>query len=258
VTSSNASAPELLALFGAAADAQVAALATISRADLRARTDRPGQYALDLVADHAIVPMLVNAGLAVVSEESGRHEVAGATITVVLDPVDGSTNCSRQIPYWAISLCALDADGPLCALVANQATGERFTASRGEGAWVDGLPIQPSSTTRIEDSVIAISGMPKRVLPWKQFRALGSVALTLCDVAAGRVDGYLDAHADMHAPWDYLGGLLVCGEAGAVVVDAQTRPLVTDDPAVRRTLIAAGTRDLVDALRPELREADAP
>lgn len=256
MTESIASAPELLALFGAAADAQAAALATISRADLRARTDRPGQYALDLVADAVIVPLLVNAGLAVVSEESGRHKVAGATITVVLDPVDGSTNCSRRIPYWAISLCALDAGGPLCALVANQATGERFTASRGEGAWVDGVRIRPSSTTRIEDSVIAISGMPKRALQWKQFRALGSAALALCDVAAGRVDAYLDALADMHAPWDYLGGLLMCIEAGAPIVDLRDRPLVTDDPAVRRTLLAAGTGDLIDALRHELRETD--
>jgi len=154
-------------------------------------------------------------------------------------------------------LCALDADGPLCALVANQATGERFTASRGEGAWADGAPIQPAATTRIEDAVIALAGMPQRALPWKQFRALGSAALTLCDVAAGRVDGYLDALNDMHAPWDYLGGLLVCSEAGATVLDARDRPLITDDPAVRRTLLAAGTRELLEELRGGLLEADA-
>ena len=100
--------------------------------------------------------------------------------------------------------------------------------------------------------------MPKRALPWKQFRALGSAALTLCDVAAGRVDAYLDALADMHAPWDYLGGLLVCSEAGATVLDARDRPLITDDPAVRRTLLAAGTRELVDVLRRDLLEANAP
>ena len=245
-------------MFGEAADAQAAALAPITGSDRRARTDRPGQYALDLVADDVIVPLLVNAGLAVVSEESGRHDVPDATITVVLDPVDGSTNCSRHIPYWAISLCALDADGPLCALVANQATGERFTASRGEGAWVDCVPIHPSASTRIEDSLIAIAGMPDHGLPWKQFRALGSAALTLCDVAAGRVDAYLDALADLHAPWDYLGGLLVCTEAGATVVDAYDRALVTDDPAARRTVLAAGTPELIDALRGELRAADAP
>ena len=50
-----------------------------------------------------------------------------------VDPVDGSTNCSRGIPYWGISLCALDADGPLCAFVENGATGARYTAVRGTG-----------------------------------------------------------------------------------------------------------------------------
>ncbi len=51
------------------------------------------------------------------------------------------------------------------------------------------------------------------MLAWKQFRALGSCALALCDVAYGALDGYFDA-GSVHAPWDYLGGLLICTEAG--------------------------------------------
>jgi myo-inositol-1(or 4)-monophosphatase len=109
--------------------------------------------------------------------------------------------------------------------------------------------VQPSHATRAEDSLIAITGMPARLLPWKQFRALGSAALTLCDVADGRVDGYLDALPAMHAPWDYLGGLLVCSEAGAIVVEAHDRPLVTTDEDARRTILAAGTPELVEVLR---------
>ena len=54
-------------------------------------------------------------------------------MTVVLDPVDGSTNASRGIPYWSTSLCAVDGDGPLAALVVNQATGVTTTAIRGGG-----------------------------------------------------------------------------------------------------------------------------
>jgi len=239
---------DLLALFGACADAQAGALASIGPAERRARTDVPGQYALDVVVDDVVVPMLTREGLHVVSEESGASGPDDAAITVVLDPVDGSTNCSRELPYWAISLCALDGDGMLCALVANQATGERFTAVRGEGAWSGDRRLAPSSATRIEESVVALAGMPAHALAWKQFRALGSAALTLCDVAAGRVEAYLDALPDMHAPWDYLGGLLVCREAGAVVRDAGGRELVTRDPAARRTLLAAGTPQLVDAL----------
>lgn len=246
-------ADDLLALFAVAADAQAVALAPLVGSERRARTERVGQYALDLVADAAVLGVLGPAGVGVLSEESGRSGPPDAAITVVVDPVDGSTNCARNIPYWSISLCALDALGPLCALVANQATGERFTAARGEGAWCDGRRVQPSLATRAEDSVIALAGMPAHLLPWKQFRALGSAALTLCDVADGRVDGYLDALSDMHAPWDYLGGLLVCAEAGAVVVDAQGRPLVTPDAEARRTLLAAGTPELIEVLRGALK-----
>ena len=70
------------------------------------------------------------------------HERAGATVTVVLDPVDGSTNCSRGISYWAISICALDADGALAALVVNQATRRAHDgAVRGRGAYRDGVAL---------------------------------------------------------------------------------------------------------------------
>ena len=150
-------------------------------------------------------------------------------VTVVVDPVDGSTNCARQLPYWAISLCALDADGPLCALVQNGATGARYTAVRGGGAQLDGAPLTPSTTAEIDRAVVAVSGWPPVPLAWRQFRALGSAALALCDVASGHLDGYLDGIVDQHAPWDYLGGLLVCREAGALVVDADARELVVLD-----------------------------
>jgi myo-inositol-1(or 4)-monophosphatase len=101
----------------------------------------------------------------------------------------------------------------------------------------------------VERAVIALSGLPPRVLGWRQFRALGSAALALCDVAAGHLDGYLDGHADQHAPWDYLGGALVCAEAGASVVDVGRRPLTVLDADARRQLVAAGTSELLGTLR---------
>ena len=64
----------------------------------------------------------------------------------------------------------------------------------------------------------------------------------------GRVDGYVDAVADGHSPWDYLGGLLVCTEAGAVMADAAGRPLAVTDPAERRQLVAAATPELLAEL----------
>lgn len=245
-------AEALLALFDAAADAHREALAPLTGEQRRARTDRPGQYALDLVVDAAVLAVLHGAPVGVVSEESGWSGDRDAAITVVVDPVDGSTNCSREIPYWGISLCALDADGPLAALVTNTPTGERITAVRGDGAFRDGRRLAPSSVTRVEDAVVAISGMPRRVLAWKQFRAMGSAALSLCDVASGRLDGMLDALPDRHGPWDYLGGLLICTEAGATVTDIHGRALAVSDPDARRQLVAAATPELADALAPAI------
>ena len=72
--------------------------------------------------------------------------------------------------------------------------------------------------------------------------------LALCDVAAGIFDGYFDG-GSVHAPWDYLGGYLVCLEAGAHVVDLDERPLGLGDPNVRRHLVAAGTPELLDRAR---------
>jgi len=240
---------ELLDLFDVCGAAQRGALAAVTGPDRRGRTEKVGQYALDLVADAAVLPVLHAAGVRVLSEESGWSGPEDSAITVVLDPVDGSTNCARQIPYWCISLCALDADGPLCALVQHGVTAARYTAIRGEGAWLDGLPITVAPTTELARAVVAISGLPPRVVGWRQFRALGSAALALCDVAAGHVDGYLDGHANQHAPWDYLGALLVCRESGATVADAEGRDLDLADPTVRRQLLAAGTPELVAALR---------
>jgi myo-inositol-1(or 4)-monophosphatase len=237
---------ELLAVFGDAADAARACLEPLTGAARREVTDRPGQYALDLVADSVVLPVLHDAGVAVVSEESGRSGPDDAAITVVVDPVDGSTNCSRDIPYWAISLCALDDDGPLCALVANQATGVRTTAIRNEGAWKGGEPLASSAVRRVEDAVVSLSGIPSRLLPWQQYRALGSAALELCDVASGALDAYLTS---WQSPWDYLGGLLVCREAGAIVVEVHGNELAVTDPDARRQLIAASTPELLDAVR---------
>lgn len=237
----------LLDCFDEAAQAVRDALAPLDPVARRERTDVAGQYALDLIADHAALTVLRKIPVRVVSEESGVHEREGAEVTVVLDPVDGSTNCSRGISYWAISICALDADGALAALVVNQATGSRTTAVRGAGAHRDGIELRASNVTRIEDSVVALAGFPAVKLAWKQFRALGCASLSLCDVAAGGIDGYLDSAA-FHAPWDYLGGYLACVEAGAVVREANGDELVTDDPTARRQVVAAATDSLADAL----------
>jgi fructose-1,6-bisphosphatase/inositol monophosphatase family enzyme len=238
---------ELLELFDRAADAVAETVGAVDRLARRARTDRPGQYALDVVADTAACAVLAEAPVRIVSEESGVHERAGASVTVVLDPIDGSTNCSRGISYWATSICALDTDGPLAALVVNQASGARTSAVRGEGAVRDGERLRAATTTRVGDGVVGLGSFPPRPLAAKQTRMLGSLALELVDVAAGGLDGHAMS-ARYAAPWDYLGGLLACREAGAVVRDVAGEELVTADPDARRQLVAAGTTELADAL----------
>ena len=71
-----------------------------------------------------------------------------------------------------------------------------------------------------------------------QFRCFGAAALDLCAVADGRFDAYVDFDVDALGPWDYLGGMLICQEAGVEVADAFDRPLVTLDHAARRTPVA--------------------
>lgn len=235
----------LLELLDETADAIAAVLG--HQEDWGLAGTRAGQYRSDLAADAAALEVLDRAGVGVLSEESGRHR-AEAPVTVVVDPLDGSTNASRGIPWFATSLCAVDGDGPAAAVVVNLVSGERFAARRGGGATRDGAPLAPSGATELRRSLVGLSGLPPRWLGWKQFRALGAVALDLCAVASGTLDGYVDCSPSAHGSWDYLGGLLVCQEAGASVVDAEGRDLVVLDHAARRTPVAAATPTLLDAL----------
>jgi fructose-1,6-bisphosphatase/inositol monophosphatase family enzyme len=233
---------DLHAVLAEAAGAVRAALGDLD--DWGLAGTKPGQYLSDLAADRAALDVLTGHGLGVLSEETGRHH-RERDVTVVVDPVDGSTNASRGIPWFATSLCAVDAEGPLAALVVNLASGITYVAERNAGATVDGQAMQPSTRTAMGDSLVALSGFPGRWLGWYQYRALGAAALDLCAVASGVVDAYIDCSWDAHGPWDYLGGMLVCSEAGAEVADAHGRSLVVLEHDARRTPIAAGNATLL-------------
>ncbi|MGH9178643.1 MAG: inositol monophosphatase family protein [Acidimicrobiales bacterium] len=235
----------LLAVLHEASDAVTAVLAALE--DWGPAGTRPGQYHSDLAADAAALKVLTSAGLGVVSEESGGHG-GDLPLVAVLDPVDGSTNASRRIPWYATSICVLDDVGPRAAVVVNQASGACYEATRGGGARRDGRAIRPSSCAALRSALVGLTGLPPRHLGWRQYRTLGAAALDLCAVADGTLDGYVDCVADAHGPWDYLGGLLVCQEAGAVVVDAGGRSLVTAGHGDRRTPVAAATPGLLAEL----------
>ncbi|HVL03259.1 MAG TPA: inositol monophosphatase [Acidimicrobiales bacterium] len=209
---------------------------------------RRGQYKLDLAADHAVLGVLHQAGLGSLSEESGRHHPDRSLVAVV-DPVDGSTNAFRRIPWYATSVCVLDGDGPLASVVVNLASGARFWAMRGGGAFGDDGPLRPRATTELDRAIVALSGLPPVPLGWCQTRAMGACALDLCGVASGLFDGYFDAtRPAAHGPWDYLGGLQVCREAGAVVADARDEEMVVVDHDARRSPVAAATGELLGKL----------
>lgn len=208
---------------------------------------RPGQYNIDITADHIAQNALLDLGLGVLSEESGLVEPE-RSVLAVLDPIDGSTNASLGLDWFATSICAVDNEGMLAAVVKNQATGDIYTAIRGGGAKLNSLPIQPTATTTLAESIIAISGLPERHLGWQQFRAYGACALDMCAVAAGIFDGFADMSQDAHGVWDYLGAALICKEAGVSVTDRYQRELVIRDPEIYRTPVAAATPELHKAL----------
>jgi fructose-1,6-bisphosphatase/inositol monophosphatase family enzyme len=209
---------------------------------------RRGQYKLDLAADDAALDVLHGAGLGSLSEESGRHHQDRPLVAVV-DPVDGSTNASRRLPWYATSVCVVDGDGPLASVVVNLASGARFWAIREGGAFGDAGLLRPRSATELGDSIVALSGLPPVPLGWCQTRAMGACALDLCAVASGAFDGYFDAtRPAAHGPWDYLGGLHVCREAGAHVADAGGAELVVIDHEARRSPIAAASAELLGKL----------
>jgi fructose-1,6-bisphosphatase/inositol monophosphatase family enzyme len=218
--------------------------ASAVRASLEGFTDhgfsglRATQYKLDLVADDAACSVLLDAGIGIVSEESGTTN-GDATLRCVVDPIDGSTNCDHGVPFFATSLCVLDDEGPRVGLVRNQATGTTFSAIRGLGAWRDGEAISPSGCGELNEAVVAFSGLPRAHLGWAQFRVLGAASLEICLVADGSLDAYLQAGTSRINPWDYLAGVLICREAGAVVSEQDGLELVVEGPANRRPVVAA-------------------
>lgn len=240
------SAPDRVAAVLADAAAAIAD-ALAATADWGETGGRAGEHHSDVAADAAAVEVLDRAGYGVLSEESGSRGL-DRDVTVVLDPLDGSTNASRGLVWWATSLCAVDSRGPLAALVVDLRHGTRWTATRGGGAFRDGEPVAPSRCTSLADAIVGLNGVPNGHGGWAQYRALGAAALDLCAVADGTLDGYLDCTTDELGVWDYLGAALVCQEAGAPMSDAVGRDLCVLDHGARRIPVAGAGVAVHDAL----------
>lgn len=247
----------MLAAFGRAAEAVGKVLR--DTVDWGASGLRVGQYAVDLAADRACLDVLYGAGFRVLSEESGVTIAEGGdpgAPVVVVDPVDGSTNASRQVPWFATALCLVVDDVPTVATVANHATGDVFTAVRGGGALRNGQPCRPTAVTALHDAIVGVSGLPTHDYGWSQFRALGASAPDICNVACGITDAWCDMN-EHHGVWDYLASVLIAEEAGCVVGEIHGRDLCVLDHTARRGPIVAATPELFDALLAERRAGDA-
>lgn len=165
----------------------------------------------------------------VLAEEMGQSG-SGASHRWVFDPLDGTTNYAHGVPIFC-STVALEIDGvPTVAAVYDPNRRELFTAERGVGAWLDGQPLRVSTTETLIDSVL-VTGFPydireparmREILALftgylgeaRAIRRLGSAAIDLCWVAAGRMDGFWEQALQ---PWDVMGGALIVQEAGGTV-----------------------------------------
>lgn len=188
----------------------------------------------------------------VVGEEgAGAGEpVADGARTWYVDPIDGTTNYLKGLPAWGVSMGLVDATGAvLLGVIVLPATGEVFSAARGQGARRNGVPIRCASETRLDRALIAYAMPGRSAEQWGaevfgRVRTLMSQALgtrmhgcavaDLTAVAAGRVDAVV---AGGMSSWDVAAGLLIAAEAGARITtpDGAT-PL---DPAAAFIVSAA-------------------
>ena len=166
-----------------------------------------------------------------ISEERGVVDFGDPAVRVVIDPIDGSLNAKRGVPHHALSVAV--ADGPTArdvgfGFVFDLATGEEWAARRGAGAILDGRPLDPTAGERVTtEGRLEILGVESADPRWiaeaidplldaaHRLRAVGAIALTLCQVAAARFDGMASLRRCRAV--DAAAGQLIVREAGGLV-----------------------------------------
>ncbi len=151
-------ADEILEVLHEAADRVVDAFA--GEVDWGPSGYRGDQYVSDILADEAVLEVLNAAGIRTLSEESGMGAGADDGPIAVVDPLDGSTNASLGLPWFATSLCVVDNDGPWVSVVHDHGSGFRYDARRGSGARRDGIALEPRSETALADAIVVVNGVP--------------------------------------------------------------------------------------------------
>ena len=210
--------------------------------------------AIDEAAERVILARLRDTGATIVSEEVGRLD--GNATVVVVDPIDGSLNAKRGIPFFSLSIAVADGgtmDDVTFGYVYDFGSGEEWFARRGEGAWLNGealgglrpkdrieiLAFEATRTSLIARHAPAFTELAYRL------RVMGSLALSLCHLAAGRVDGVCSLKEARSV--DIAAAQLLCREVGiAVSLFDDPRPFGAAelDLEQRSRIAAAGTPDL--------------
>jgi myo-inositol-1(or 4)-monophosphatase len=188
--------------------------------------------------------------------EEGAFRAGSSGVRWLIDPLDGTVNYLYQLDNFSVSVAALDADGPLVGAVLDPTRDRLYTAVRGAGAYQDGVRLRVNDPVPLERALLATGfgytaerreaqgALIATLLPRVQnIRRLGSAALDLCLLAAGRVDAYLEEGVQA---WDTAAGGLIAAEAGAqvsvVTPSGADSGMLAAGPALHRVLA-----DAVDA-----------
>ena len=197
---------------------------------------------------------------AVIGEE-GTSRAGTSGLSWFVDPLDGTINFLYGIAHWCVTLACADADGAIAGVVHDPSRGETFVAERARGAFLGDRRLAVSHESELARALLATGfgyeadlrrkqgGTIARVLPLvRDIRRVGSAALDLAWVAAGRYDAYFETGVN---PWDIEAGVLLVREAGGQVtrlpgVDEDRRPavLATNDALhdALHTLLVRGGR----------------
>lgn len=188
--------------------------------------------AADHAAEKAIIGLLAayDPRVPVLAEESARRSLRTAERLWVVDPIDGTLNFSRGIPFYAVVIAYVEDGQVRASAVHSPRTRETFVASAGRGATLNGTRIHVSKTRRLS-AALATASLSYRVMRGAKpkmarlaaacagLRDVGSAALGMCYVADGRFD--LFAH-EFLSPWDTAGPSFIAREAGARVLALRT------------------------------------
>jgi myo-inositol-1(or 4)-monophosphatase len=225
---------------------------------------------IDADAEAAVVAELERlhddgARFTLVSEERGTVDYGSPDVLVVVDPIDGSTNAKRGLPHHSISIAV--ADGPTMGHVAfgfvhDYGPEEEWVARRGEGAFLDGVRLDPGlGERRTADGRLELLGIESADPRWvrdaadelaatsHRLRAMGTIAVTMCQVAAARLDGMVTLRRSRAV--DAAAAQLIVREAGGLVAfiaydDPLGAPL---DVEPRSPVVAARSPESLELLR---------